>query len=252
MTAPSEKSSARTPGKQVRQKSTLPKAKTRTATVGYAFSGSMAELPKAVEEGIKSERIRTVLIPGTALAADALKGSKHFSRVKVDGFLFDRPRSGKTRDAGRGVTRDVSDAHVGAEVFEPDARARAILCGRSYAAQDLKAAGGSYGLDEVRALLNDITRQAVDKRVTEGTLLAVPGPGGSRRFPTAQFDKQGVAVKGLKEVRKALGFSSPWAVLNFLVNGNDHLNGRRPIDALYQGEVGLVVAAAASVGVQGA
>ena len=145
-----------------------------------------------------------------------------------------------------------ADPRIDAEAYEPDARAKAILRGRAYAAEDLKAAGGAYRVEEVRALLNNISRQAVDKRVKEGALLAVPGPGGARRFPTAQFDKHGGLVKGLKNVQKALSFSSPWAVLNFLVNENDHLNRRRPIDVLCEGEMEPVIAAAMSVGVQGA
>lgn len=151
-----------------------------------------------------------------------------------------------------GSLADLSEAGIDSVAYEPDARAKAILRGKAYAAEDLRAAGGTYSVDDVRALLNDISRQAIDKRVNEGALLAVPGPSGARRFPTAQFDKHGGVVQGLKRVRKALGFSSPWAVLNFLVNGNDHLNGRRPIDVLHQGDVDPVVTAAASIGVQGA
>jgi hypothetical protein len=100
--------------------------------------------------------------------------------------------------------------------------------------------------------LNGVSRQAVDKRVADGSLLAVPGPQGRRRFPTLQFNDDGSLVEGLKAVRQALGFSSPWAVLNFLVNPNDALGGRKPIEVLRRGQVNLVVDAARSVGVQGA
>jgi hypothetical protein len=147
---------------------------------------------------------------------------------------------------------DDADGRIPAAAYEPDARARAILRGRKHAEADLRAAGGAYDLDDVRALLNNISRQAIDKRVHEGALLAVPGPSGRRRFPTAQFDRHGNVVTGLKAVSDALGFASSWAVLNFLVNANDGLAGRRPIDVLQGGEVEPVVAAAARIGIQGA
>ncbi|WP_293400318.1 hypothetical protein [Phenylobacterium sp.] len=92
----------------------------------------------------------------------------------------------------------------------------------------------------------------MDKRVHDGALLAVPGPSGHRHFPTIQFNRDGSVVDGLKGVQAALNFSSPWAVLNFLVNDNDRLGGRRPIDLLRDGKVEPVLVAAQSIGVQGA
>ena len=97
-----------------------------------------------------------------------------------------------------------------------------------------------------------VSRQAVEKRVREGSLLAVPGPSNRRRFPTVQFTDDGEVVEGLREVRQALPFRNPWAVLNFLVNPDDRLGGRRPIDALKAGETDEVVEAARRIGQQGA
>lgn len=141
---------------------------------------------------------------------------------------------------------------VAAEAYEPSARAKAVLRGIAHAEEDLKAAGGTYEVDEVRALLRNVSRQAVDKKVADGSLLAVPGPSGRRRFPAAQFADDGSVIKGLKEVQSALGFTSKWSVLNFLVNGHDLLGNERPIDALRRGEVGRVVEAAKRSGVHGA
>jgi hypothetical protein len=141
---------------------------------------------------------------------------------------------------------------IDAEAFEPSAKARALLRGVRTAQEDLKQAGGAYELDEVRALLNGISRQAVEKRVREGALLAVPGPSNRRRFPTVQFTDDGEVVPGLREVRQALPFQNPWAVLNYLVNPDARLGGRRPIDALKAGEAAEVVEAARRLGQQGA
>ena len=101
---------------------------------------------------------------------------------------------------------------IDASAFEPDARSRALLRGRDIARLDLKAAGGAYDLDEVRTMLHGVTRQGVDARVKEGSLLAVPGPSNRRRFPTVQFTSAGEVVAGLKEVQSALPTRNPWAV----------------------------------------
>jgi hypothetical protein len=141
---------------------------------------------------------------------------------------------------------------IESSAFEPNARAKAILRGVEYAHADLRDAGGAFDMDQVRGLLHGVSRQAVDKRVKDGSLLAVPGPSNRRRFPVIQFTEDGAVVEGLKAVRDTLGYASPWAVLNFLVNPNDTLGGDRPIDRLRAGDVETVVASAARVGVQGA
>jgi len=136
--------------------------------------------------------------------------------------------------------------------FAPDARARAILRGIEHAHADLSDAGGTYDLGEVRKVMRGISRQAVDKRVQEGSLLAVPGPSNRRRYPTAQFNQDGGVVEGLKALRGALPTHNPWAVLNFLVNPQDGLGGAKPIERLRAGAVDEVLAAALRMGEQGA
>jgi hypothetical protein len=152
----------------------------------------------------------------------------------------------------QGRTAPPLKVEIDVSAFEPDARARAILRGRKFAQADLRAAGGAFDIEQVRRLLHGVSRQAVDKRVNEGSLLAVPGPSNRRRFPAAQFTDDGSVVEGLKAVRDTLGYTSPWALLNFLVNPQDELGGDKPIDRLRAGEVEYVVASALRVGVQGA
>jgi len=186
--------------------------------------------------------VRVVLIPETSAANAALKGDKVkiFKKIARQGYR-------RTRLRGQNPA-----AAVTSKAYEPDARATAILRGVTYAQQDLAASGGAYDVAQVRALLHGVSRQAVDKRVADGSLLAVPGPSGRRRFPTVQFNSDGSVVSGLKDVSAALGFSSSWSVLNFLTNGNDLLGGRAPIELLRKGDVGAVVEAARRTGVQGA
>lgn len=73
---------------------------------------------------------------------------------------------------------------VDRSAFEPDARSRAMLEGIRIAQEDLRDAGGAYDLDQVRTVMRGVSRQAVDKRVQEGSLLAVPGPSNRRSHPT--------------------------------------------------------------------
>lgn len=136
--------------------------------------------------------------------------------------------------------------------FAPDARARAILRGIEYAHADLSDAGGTYDLNEVRKVMRGIWRQAVDKRVKDGSFLAVPGPSNRRSYPTVQFNRDGSVVEGLRALQGALPTRNPWAVLNFLVNPQDGLGGAKPIERLRAGAVEDVLAAARTVGEQGA
>jgi hypothetical protein len=99
--------------------------------------------------------------------------------------------------------------------------------------------------------MQGVSRQRIDKQVRDGSLLAVPGPSNRRYYPTAQFQSDGTVVKGLKAVREALPTRNPWAVLNFLVQPDVRLKGRKPIEALKAGAIGEVVEAARSMGRQG-
>lgn len=141
---------------------------------------------------------------------------------------------------------------IDAEAFRPDARARALLRGVALAEEDLRASGGAYGLAEVRRLMRGISRQAIDKRVRDGSLLAVTGPSNRRSYPTVQFLGDGSVVDGLKQVRAVLATKNPWMLLNFLVNPEPRLDGRKPIELLKSGQIEPVVDAARRIGAQGA
>lgn len=153
---------------------------------------------------------------------------------------------------GRSAAPTKRPATIDREAFEPDARSRALLAGVRIAQEDLREAGGAYDLEQVRTLMRGVSRQAIDKRVQEGSLLAVPGPSNRRAYPTLQFTQNGEVVQGLKAVREALATRNGWTVLNFLAHPDDRLGGRKPIDVLQGGDIELVVEAARRVGQQGA
>jgi len=100
--------------------------------------------------------------------------------------------------------------------------------------------------------MHGVSRQAVDKRVNEGSLLAVPGPSNRRAYPTLQFDRDGSIVLGLREVLEALPTDNPWSILNFLARPDVRLDGRKPIDLLKAGDIPPVIEAARRYGEQGA
>lgn len=139
-----------------------------------------------------------------------------------------------------------------ADAYEPNARARAVLRGVKLMEQDLKASGGAYSLEQVQELMRGVTRQAVNNRVRDGSLLAVPGPSNRAVYPVVQFTSDGSPVGGLKAIREALQTNSSGMLLNFLVHPEARLDGEKPIDLLKAGRLEKVIEAAQHVGIQGA
>lgn len=168
-------------------------------------------------------------------------------RFRGNSMIVRRPRQ-----LARAKESAETTSTINKVAFEPDARSLAVLQGVRIAQNDLKAAGGAYDLEQVRMLLHGVSRQAVDKRVQEGSLLAVPGPSNRRCYPTLQFNRDGSVVAGLKVVQDALPVESPWAVLNFLARPDHRLDGRKPIDLLREGSLPLVLEAPNRYGEQGA
>lgn len=203
--------------------------------------------------GLREEHSRYSVPRGQA---KALLGLEPPPGVEVD-LVATSAAAGKRLQAWssavleRAVGGDVDRAGIDHAAYAPSARARALLRGARIAEADLHDAEGTFSLEEVQALLNGISRQAVQKRVQEGSILAVPGPSNRRRYPAVQFGRDGV-VAGLRAVQQALPTANPWAVLNFLVQPDVRLDGRKPIDLLHAGEIDLVVAAARGVGEQDA
>ena len=177
-------------------------------------------------KGVRSRKLKQVRLSGGGIAA------------MLDG------------DVAPVVLREA--AAPSAVAFEPGARARALLRGIEIAEADLAASGGAFDFPQVQRLLRGVSRQRIDQRVQDGSLLAVPGPSNRRRFPALQFDAEGKVIEGLDQVRDSLGFTSPWAVLNFLANPLDDLEGQKPIDLLRKGQVEPVVEVARRQGIQGA
>lgn len=185
---------------------------------------------------------RVAIISGRPESVRAIKASVRGRVARVTEVVEQVPRSSVSE------RKPVVDKSA----FQPDARSRAMLEGVRIAQEDLREAGGAYDLDQVRTLMRGVSRQAIDKRVQDGSLLAVPGPSNRRSYPTLQFNRDGTVVPGLKAVREALQTSNSWTVLNFLAHPDARLGERRPIELLRSGQLELVLEAARRHGEQGA
>ncbi|MGY3610477.1 MULTISPECIES: hypothetical protein [unclassified Bradyrhizobium] len=213
---------------------------------------SSTKSPSVHDDGVmmvlkhKPAALKNLALPADAQVAIVSKSATALQKVRERNKQLAGQAFRFFSEAGK------KTAVVNKEAFAPDARALAVLEGVRIAQEDLRRSGGAYDLDQVRTLLRGISRQAIDKRVQEGSLLAVPGPSNHKSFPTLQFNSDGTVVEGLKSVREALPTSNPWTALNFLAQPDDRLNGRRPIDLLKEGKIDLVVEAARRMAQQGA
>jgi hypothetical protein len=224
---------------KVQSKPTTPAAKKVEPTgvmTMLLLSGAVlkgAQLPPGAEVAIVSQKAATV------------------KKIR-DRFKGNLRSVWKVHAAALSPTSSKRETVVNQAAYEPDARSLAILEGIRIAQEDLREAGGAYDLDQVRTLMRGVSRQAIDKRVQEGSLLTVPGPSNRRSYPTLQFNSDGTVVDGLRAVSEALPTRNPWTILNFLAQPDDRLSGRRPIEVLKEGNVNLVVEAAQRMGQQGA
>lgn len=225
-------------------------SKTRSRRTAPARTEPAAAVAMLTVSGDPAEALKGLVLPEGVRVALVSSDPEAVKRVKLKG----KRRFGPTRLLYAGAVRKASRKSdpSAQDAFRPDARSQALLEGVRIMREDLRSAGGSYDLDAVRTLMRGISRQAVDKRVREGSLLAVPGPSNQRRFPTLQFNRDGTVVDGLRRVLQALPTKNPWTVLNFLAHPDERLDGRKPIDALRAGDVDLAVESARRMGHQGA
>lgn len=161
-----------------------------------------------------------------------------------------KPFRSRRKAEARAPGEVVIDLAIDADAYEPNHKAQAILRGVQMAQTLLEETGGTFTLEQVQGILG-ISRQAVLKKVKDGGLLAVPGPNARRRYPVVQFTANGV-VAGLKEVMTKLLIKNPFAVLSFLVEPNDLLEGAKPLEMMKAGKKDVVIRAAALQFEQGA
>lgn len=94
----------------------------------------------------------------------------------------------------------------------------------------IEAAGGAFDAEAVRNLLGHKTVQAVYKAARDRRLLMIDD-NGAKLFPAFQFDGNAI-LPAIPRVLGAAPGASGWAVLQYLVSGDDGLGDARPIDLL--------------------
>ncbi len=131
--------------------------------------------------------------------------------------------------------------------------ARARLRGIRRKREMLGAEGGCVGTAEAAEILGGISKQAVDKRRERRTILALPRGGGEYAFPLWQFDEgtRDGLIPGLTGVLRSFSVENPWMRAEFMLAPNDRLGGKRPLDALRDGETDAAARAASTYGVHG-
>ena len=110
----------------------------------------------------------------------------------------------------------------------------------------LREAGGTHEVAAVADLL-EITPAAVHQRRQRGTLLAVRTAHGQWVYPAFQFEPPQRANE-IGPILTAFRVSEPWTKLSVLLSSAPSLGGRRPVDALREGDVEGAVEAVASYG----
>lgn len=136
-------------------------------------------------------------------------------------------------------------------VSEPELLKKLVRRGAENAKADLRQSGGAYDIDKVRDLLGNASYQTISSLVRHKNLFTVPDENGKAVFPAVQFAEDGQPLAGLKDVVETLPTENGLAILNFLVNAHNDLDGATPIDKLRRGEADEVVIAARRTGVQG-
>jgi nucleoid DNA-binding protein len=255
------KKSVRSPSRAVRASRGVVGVKTVTLKRLAAKTVTLKRLAAKLSEAHEMPKKQTEAMLGD-LADLVTKHLKKGDRIRIGGILVMRKRTRIGRNSATGEAIQIKASKKGLELdsesapepaeraYQPSARALAILRGKEICESDLRDSGGAFTLQQIEKLLG-ISRQAVDKKVHDDALLAVPGPHGRRQYPVAQFTEEGI-LPGLGDLLKALPSANGWFRLNFLIRPDARLNGRRPIDLLKEGKIEPVVVAAKAVGVQGA
>lgn len=94
----------------------------------------------------------------------------------------------------------------------------------------VERAGGALTSEQVRKLLGYRSVQAVHKAVASGRLLAVDD-NGRTLYPAFQFDGATI-LPTMAAVISATPSTRAWALLQFMVDGDDGLGDERPMDML--------------------
>lgn len=204
------------------------------AVTSYRTALNAIDTGQAVDEAELEAQLRRI----DELVLDGYGLPMHLRRLLFDYFSGER-RPVPHRFSGW----EIAEATDGDLVRS--ARARALARGMRMKCMDLDTAGGGLSLEAVAELLDEPASKIADLARHEA-LLAIPTDAGLI-FPAIQFSGHS-PLRGLPEFLSIFPDQNPWVRLNYLVNPEQRLGGRRPIDLLRSGEVDQAIAAARLVG----
>lgn len=115
------------------------------------------------------------------------------------------------------------------ETDDPD-KAEDITRAIAFKRRLIDGAGGAFDAEAVRKLLGHKTVQAVYKAARDRRLLMVED-NGTKLFPAFQFDGDTIRP-AMSRILAAAPGASGWAVLQYLVSGDEGLGDARPIDLI--------------------
>jgi len=213
---------------------TLNEPELSRAVADYRTTLDALDEGQAVDEAELEAKLRRI----DELVLDGYDLPMHLRRMLFD-YFSDEHRPVPHRFSGWEIA-EATDADLICS-----ARERALARGMRMKRMDLEAAGGGLSLEAVAELLDESASKIADLAQHE-SLLAIPTDTGLV-FPAIQFSGHS-PIRGLAEFLSIFPDRNPWARLNYLVNPELRLDGRRPIDSLRSGEVEQVIAAARQVG----
>jgi hypothetical protein len=90
------------------------------------------------------------------------------------------------------------------------------------------------------------SRQAINERVRNRRILALPTDKGDHLYPLWQFGPTSQPLPGIAEMLETFAdaVATPWTIASWLVANEPELDGRAPIEALRSGDTTTALAAA--------
>jgi HSP20 family molecular chaperone IbpA len=148
------------------------------------------------------------------------------------------------------VMHALEQPEIIAELKADDPLAPARIRGLQERQRLLSVGDGTWDAEAVAKHLR-LSRQAVNRRRQQGTLLGIHAGRHGYLYPAWQFTREGT-IKGLETVLSFLHHHDAWMQQIFMVNANDRLGGDTPLKALRAGHLEDVKRAARAYGEHGA
>lgn len=168
---------------------------------------------------------------------DSSLGPKLPNRISVEAYPWKQTTTkegGDTATAKKIIHPD-SEHYEGAEDLSPDAI-------RARTRQAMLTEGGAISESELE-LHWATAGDEVKNLVASSSIISWKDDSGYQ-FPLWQFDRDGLILAGVAEVRRAVRHLDCWEAMRFFLEPTPSLDGARPLELLRQGQLAAVVRSA--------